>query len=58
MTDEQKKEIIGIVVSALVGLVVGIVGVFGISVVSGCASTGSAEWNMQVSPLEAENGSF
>lgn len=58
MTEDQKKKIISIVISAVVGLVVGIAGVFGISVLNGCASTGSADWNMQVSPLEAKNGSF
>lgn len=58
MTDEQKKKIISIVISAVVGLVVGIAGVFGISVLNGCATTGSAGWDMQITPLEAKNGSI
>lgn len=58
MTDEQKKKIISIVVSAIVGLFVGIAGVFGINVLNSCATTGSADWNVQVVPMEVENGSF
>lgn len=56
MNDEQRKQIISIVVSAVIGIVVGVAGVFGINVLSGCASTGSANWDVQVSPLEVENG--
>lgn len=52
MTDEQKRKIISVVVSAVIGLVVGIAGVFGIQILSGCVSTGSADWNMEISPME------
>lgn len=55
MTDSQKK-IISIVLSAVIGVVVGIAGVFGIQVLSGCATTGSADWNVEVLPLEVKNG--
>lgn len=56
MTAELKKKIISIVLSALIGVVVGIAGVFGIQVLSGCVTTGSADWNVEVIPLEVKNG--
>lgn len=57
MTDLQKK-IISIVLSAVIGVVVGVAGVFGIQVLSGCATTGSADWNVEIAPMEVKNGSF
>ncbi len=54
MTDDKKTEIIGIVLSMLVG----IAGVFGIQVISGCATTGSADWNVEIVPMEVKNGSI
>lgn len=42
---EKKKKILSIVVTAVVSVVVGICGVFGIQVVSGCTTTGSVDWN-------------
>lgn len=55
MTDEQRRKIISVVVSAVIGLVVGIAGVFGIQILSGCTSTGSADWNVEISRMEASD---
>lgn len=58
MTDEQRQKIISIIIGAIISVAVGIAGVYGISVLAGCVSAGSAQWDVQVAPLEAENGSI
>lgn len=57
MTDLQKK-IISIVLTAVIGMVVGIAGSFGIQVLSGCTTTGSANWDVEIAFTEVENGSI
>lgn len=47
MTDKQ-KEILALVLTAIISLVVGICGVFGIQVYTSCASTGSVNWDTSV----------
>lgn len=46
MTDLQKR-IISLVLTAVISLVVGIAGCFGIQVLASCASTGSASWDVR-----------
>ena len=50
MTDKQ-KQILSLVLTAVISLVVGVCGVFGIQVYSSCASTGSVDWNTSVERL-------
>lgn len=47
MTDKQ-KQILSLVLTAVISLIVGICGVFGIQVYSSCASTGSVNWDTSV----------
>ncbi len=44
MTDKQ-KQVLSIVLTAVISMVVGICGVFGVQVLSGCTTTGSVDWN-------------
>lgn len=50
MTDKQ-KQILSLVLTAVISLVVGICGVFGIQVYSSCASTGSVNWDTSVEKI-------
>ena len=50
MTDKQ-KQILSLVLTAIISLVVGICGVFGIQVYSSCASTGSVDWDTSIERL-------
>lgn len=45
MTDLHKK-ILSIVLTSVISLIVGIAGCFGIQVLAGCTSTGSANWDI------------
>lgn len=47
MDSETKKKIIGLVLTAVISLVVGIAGTFGVQVLTACTSTGSANWDIQ-----------
>ena len=47
MTDKQ-KQILSLVLTAIISMVVGVCGVFGIQVYSSCASTGSVNWDTSV----------
>ena len=50
MTDKQ-KQILSLVLTAIISLVVGVCGVFGIQVYSSCASTGSVNWDTSVEKI-------
>lgn len=50
MTDKQ-KQILSLVLTAVISLVVGICGVFGIQVYTSCTSTGSVDWDTSVERL-------
>lgn len=50
MTDKQ-KQILSLVLTAVISLVVGICSVFGIQVYTSCASTGSVNWDTSVERL-------
>lgn len=50
MTDKQ-KEILAIVLTAIISVVVGVCGVFGIQVYTSCASTGSVDWDTSIERL-------
>ena len=50
MTDKQ-KQILSLVLTAVISLVVGVCGVFGIQVYSSCTSTGSVDWNTSIEKL-------
>ena len=50
MTDKQ-KQILSLVLTAVISLVVGVCGVFGIQVYSSCASTGSVSWDTSVEKI-------
>lgn len=50
MTDKQ-KQILSLVLTAIISLVVGICGVFGVQVYSSCASTGSVDWDTSIEKL-------
>ena len=47
MTDKQ-KQILSLVLTAIISLVVGVCGVFGIQVYASCASTGSVNWDTSI----------
>lgn len=47
MTDKQ-KQILSLVLTAVISLVVGICGVFGVQVYTSCASTGSVNWDTSI----------
>ena len=47
MTDKQ-KQILSLVLTAVISLVVGVCGVFGIQVYASCASTGSVNWDTSI----------
>ena len=46
--DDKKKQILSLVLTAIISLVVGVCGVFGIQVYSSCASAGSVNWDTSV----------
>lgn len=52
MTDLQKR-ILGLVLTSVISLIVGIAGCFGIQILAGCTSTGSANWdiNTDIKPV-------
>ena len=50
MTDKN-KQILAIILTAIISVVVGICGVFGIQVYSSCASTGSVDWDTSIERL-------
>ena len=47
MTDKQ-KQILSLVLTAIISMVVGICGVFGVQVYTSCASTGSVNWDTSI----------
>lgn len=47
MDSGTKKKIIGLVLTAVISLVVGIAGIFGVQILTACTSTGSANWDIQ-----------
>ena len=49
--DDKRKKILAVVITALISVVVGICGVFGIQVCSSCASTGSVDWDTSIEKL-------
>ena len=55
MTDKQ-KQILSLVLTAVISLVVGVCGVFGIQVYSSCASTGSVDWDIILRDVQENRG--
>lgn len=52
MNQDTRNKIIGLILGALIGIAVGIAGLFGIEIFSSCASTGSVDWNVDIVPQE------
>ena len=46
--DDKKKQILSLVLTAIISLVVGVCGVFGVQVYTSCASTGSVDWDTSI----------